>query len=71
MSSPKSQRRRPAPKRKSAQMSSALGALVFKTTADPFVGKQTYFRVFGGTITSDSRVFNANKNAEERWGSCT
>jgi elongation factor G len=48
--------------------SSALGAIVFKTTADPFVGKQTYFRVFGGTISSDSRVFNANKNAEERLG---
>jgi elongation factor G len=48
--------------------SSPLGALVFKTTADPFVGKQTYFRVFGGMVTSDSRLFNANKNAEERVG---
>ncbi len=48
--------------------SSTLGALVFKTTADPFVGKLTYFRVFGGTLVSDSRVFNANKNAEERIG---
>src|SRR5512136_2557798 len=48
--------------------SSTLGALVFKTTADPFVGRQTYFRVFGGTITSDSRLFNTNKNAEERVG---
>jgi elongation factor G len=48
--------------------SSQLGALVFKTTADPFVGKQTYFRVFGGTVASDSRIFNANKNAEERVG---
>ena len=46
--------------------SSLLGAIVFKTTADPFVGRQTYFRVFGGTITSDSRVFNPNKNTEER-----
>ncbi len=45
-----------------------VSALVFKTTADPFVGKQTYLRVFGGTLTSDSRVFNANKNAEERLG---
>ncbi|HTP11436.1 MAG TPA: elongation factor G [Anaerolineae bacterium] len=48
--------------------SNVLGAIVFKTTADPFVGKQTYFRVFGGTISSDSRVFNANKSAEERLG---
>jgi len=45
-----------------------LGALVFKTTADPFVGKQTFFRVFSGTLSSDSRVFNSNKNVEERLG---
>ncbi len=48
--------------------SSTLGALVFKTTADPFVGKLTYFRVYGGTLTADSRVFNPNKNQEERLG---
>jgi elongation factor G len=48
--------------------SKVLGAIVFKTTADPFVGKQTYFRVFGGTVHSDTRVFNANKNTEERLG---
>jgi elongation factor G len=48
--------------------SNVLGAIVFKTTADPFVGRQTYLRVFGGTMVSDSRVFNANKNAEERLG---
>ncbi len=47
---------------------STLGAIVFKTTADPFVGKLTYFRVFAGMVSSDSRVFNANKNAEERLG---
>ena len=45
-----------------------LGALVFKTTADPFVGKQTFFRVFSGTVSSDSRVYNSNKSAEERLG---
>jgi elongation factor G len=48
--------------------SDVLGVLVFKTTADPFVGRQTYLRVFSGTLTSDSRVFNANRNAEERLG---
>ena len=41
---------------------------MFKTTADPFVGKLTYFRVYGGTLTADSHVFNANKNHEERLG---
>ena len=45
-----------------------LAALVFKTTADPYVGKLTYFRVYGGLLSSDSRVFNANKGQEERIG---
>lgn len=43
-------------------------ALVFKTMADPYVGKLTYFRVFSGSIRSDSHVFNANKEREERVG---
>ncbi|MEK7310577.1 MAG: elongation factor G [Chloroflexota bacterium] len=46
----------------------ALSAYVFKTTADPFVGKMTYFRVFSGVLSSDSRVWNHNRNAEERLG---
>jgi len=41
---------------------------VFKTLADPFVGKLTYFHVFSGTISSDSRVYNINKSGEERLG---
>jgi elongation factor G len=45
-----------------------LAALIFKTTADPYVGKLTYFRVYGGLLSSDSRVFNANKDQEERIG---
>ncbi|MGQ9677137.1 MAG: elongation factor G [Chloroflexota bacterium] len=48
--------------------SSPLAALVFKTTADPFVGKLTYFRVYSGSISSDSHVWNANKGREERIG---
>lgn len=43
-------------------------SLVFKTMADPYVGKLTYFRVFSGTIKSDSHVFNANRQREERIG---
>lgn len=46
----------------------ALAVYAFKTTADPFVGKMTYLRVFSGVINSDSRVWNHNKNAEERLG---
>ncbi|HEY49262.1 MAG TPA: elongation factor G [Dehalococcoidia bacterium] len=45
-----------------------LSALVFKTTADPYVGKLTYLRVYSGTIKSDSSVWNANKNHAERIG---
>lgn len=45
-----------------------LAALVFKTSADQFVGKLTYFRVYSGTFKADSHVFNANKGKEERIG---
>ena len=48
--------------------SNPLAAYVWKTTADPFVGKLTFFRVYSGTVNSDSRVWNANKNVEERLG---
>jgi len=42
--------------------------LVFKTAADPYVGKLTYLRVISGTIASDSHLWNANKGADERLG---
>jgi elongation factor G len=45
-----------------------LAAYVWKTTADPFVGKLTYFRVYSGTVTADSRVWNQTKSFEERFG---
>jgi len=45
-----------------------LAAYVWKTTADPFVGKLTYFRMVSGVLTADSRVWNAKKSAEERLG---
>jgi elongation factor G len=45
-----------------------LAALVFKTTADPYVGKLTYFRVYNGIISSNSQVYNANHGATERIG---
>ncbi len=45
-----------------------LAALVFKTMADPYVGKLTYFRVYSGSMQSDSRVINATKGEEERLG---
>ena len=45
-----------------------FSALVFKTLADPYVGKLTYFRVYSGVLKSDSHVFNSTKGAEERIG---
>jgi elongation factor G len=51
-----------------ANDSNSLAAYVWKTTADPFVGKITYFRVYSGVITSDSRVWNSKKSEEERLG---
>lgn len=45
-----------------------LAAYVWKTTADPFVGKITYFRVYSGSVHSDTRVWNQAKNTEERVG---
>ncbi len=45
-----------------------LTALVFKTSADPFVGKLSYFRVYSGTFSSDSQLWNANTAQAERVG---
>ncbi len=45
-----------------------LAALVFKTTADPFVGKLSLFRVYQGTIRSNSEVWDANHSQAERVG---
>ncbi len=47
---------------------SPLAALVFKTTADPYVGKLTYFRVYNGVFKSNSQVYNANRQETERIG---
>jgi elongation factor G len=45
-----------------------LAALVFKTSADPYVGKLTYFRVYHGAIDSNSQVWNATRGEIERIG---
>lgn len=49
-----------------ADDSGPLAAFVWKTTADPFVGKQTFFRVYSGKMIADDRVWNTNKETEER-----
>jgi len=45
-----------------------LAALVFKTSADPYVGKLTHFRVYMGAIDSNSQVWNATRSGAERIG---
>ncbi|HET7493983.1 MAG TPA: elongation factor G [Candidatus Limnocylindrales bacterium] len=41
---------------------------VFKTTADPFVGRLTYLRVLSGTLKSQAHVWNATRDEDERIG---
>ena len=41
---------------------------VFKTTADPFVGRLTYLRVLSGTLHSQAHVWNSVRNEDERIG---
>ena len=45
-----------------------LAALVFKTVADPYVGKLSLFRVFSGTLTADSTVYNPSTDSNEKIG---
>lgn len=43
-----------------------FSALVFKTIADPFVGKISLFRVITGKLTNDTTVINSNKDKNEK-----
>ena len=46
----------------------ALAAICFKTVADPFVGKMSFFKVVSGKITSDTPAYNARTGESERMG---
>lgn len=43
-------------------------AIVFKTVADPYVGKMSFFRVYSGSVKAESTLYNANKGIKERIG---
>lgn len=43
-------------------------ALIFKTTSDPFAGRVSLFRVYSGTLKSDTPYWNTSKDHEERVG---
>lgn len=45
-----------------------FAALVYKTLADPYVGRINYFRVFSGAVMPDSQVYNMTKEKNERIG---
>ena len=45
-----------------------LAAFIFKTTADPFVGKLSFFRVMSGTLSANSEVFESGSGDTERIG---
>lgn len=45
-----------------------FAALAFKIMTDPFVGKLTFFRVYSGTLTKGSYVYNSTKGKKERIG---
>ena len=45
-----------------------FSALAFKIMTDPFVGKLCFFRVYSGSMTKGSAVYNSTKGKEERIG---
>jgi len=45
-----------------------FSALAFKIETDPFVGRLSFFRVYSGSATSGSMVFNSTKGHKERLG---
>ena len=49
-------------------VSQPVSAYVFKTIADPFVGRFSLVKVTDGILKADSAVYNANRDAEERIG---
>ena len=51
-----------------ADPSGPFVAHVFKATADPFVGRLTYFRVVSGTLSGQGHIYNATRREEERIG---
>ncbi len=53
---------------RAADPKAPFAALVFKTISDPHVGKLSVFRVYSGTLRSDSQVFNATRGTRERVG---
>ena len=45
-----------------------FSAIVFKTIADPYAGRLTLFRVYSGTLNSDTPVYNSTRKITEKFG---
>ena len=48
--------------------SEPFAALAFKIATDPFVGKLCFFRVYSGTVSAGTTVYNSVKDTDERFG---
>ncbi|HLH32205.1 MAG TPA: GTP-binding protein, partial [Terriglobia bacterium] len=49
--------------------SEPFSAFVFKTFSDPFTGRISLYRVYSGTMTTETQPYNINKGVVERFGS--
>ncbi len=54
---------------RSLEPNEPFSAQVFKTIADPFIGKISILKVISGTLTSDMEILNSNKGEKEKVGS--
>ncbi len=50
------------------ELDEPFSSFVFKTLADPYVGRINFFRVYSGVLKPDSQVYNASKEKVERFG---
>ncbi len=57
-----------AQEKRTPDATAPLAGLAFKIQIDPHVGKLTYYRVYSGTITAGSYIYNSSKNITERVG---
>ena len=51
-----------------ADANGALAAICFKTVADPFIGKLSFFKVLSGKLTAGAEIVNASTGESERLG---
>ena len=61
----------PAPKGEAdiaCDVNGHLAAICFKTVADPFIGKMSFFKVISGKITPATKAYNARTEEEEKMG---